>query len=370
MSEYKLIQAEEFHDAEHLLAALQRRDGRWAPHPDKWIFRGHADARWSLTPSALRPGSLSEYEYTRGIERRHGHRKQIEKEHSVLRAFVESCDAQGLAIPDDSPMTRAEWRENIQYCAEAAMEGNAQWPPNATLSMLALAQHYGVPTRLLDWTARPLVAAYFAAVEAARWITKATRGPAGVTHLEIWAIDRRGLNILASAAPARDCVLKVVAPSPAHNPNLHAQMGVFTLLTTRRWDPYTRNEDTALDQVLERRFYQLSSHSFAAAPLPWVRRIKLPVTEAPRLLRLLSYEWVSATYLYPGYRGVARGLLERRFWDDPQLDSSVQNRARVSVFAGVGPAEATIAGARANPEDVLAVDAGWDADAMPLTPRG
>jgi hypothetical protein len=90
------------------------------------IFRGHADATWKLLPSLARQArvfDLSE-EATLRIEY---------QAWGEFKTLVHLHLPPAMLVPDDE---RIHW-----------------W---------AVMQHYGVPTRLLDWTASPYVAAYFA----------------------------------------------------------------------------------------------------------------------------------------------------------------------------------------------------------------
>lgn len=164
------IVAECFDSAEAFPDALSPRGYRWQKHhggkagsnrfvlpPGRWLFRGHADSRWKLLPVALR----SDTNLDPWAKPRWGtptsNLAQIFYEQTLLTYYLREADDQGLAVPFDFSQGTIELRESIA------------WPPARVVPALALLQHYGVPTRLLDWTNRRYTAAYFAAREAAEW---------------------------------------------------------------------------------------------------------------------------------------------------------------------------------------------------------
>jgi hypothetical protein len=203
-------------------------------------FRGHADEKWALLPSYDRLG-------------------QRPPETELLNRFRQDAN---LLVSQDKPRSDFDW--------------------------MFLMQHYGVPTRLLDWTESPLTALFFALEQ--KHIKK---------NGALWLLFPHELNnysnlkdknyipafeeadflgnysVTQYAKGTSAGILPLAAIATRNSPRIQAQMGVFTI---------SHQAKTPIDEIEDK------TH---------VIKYEIPAASKTSLLEELSILRISDFQLFP-----------------------------------------------------------------------
>ncbi|HNY40626.1 MAG TPA: FRG domain-containing protein [Bryobacteraceae bacterium] len=252
---------------------------------ERHVFRGQANASWPLQPTLQRSAV--------------GH-DIYRLESGLLRAFRTGASRFLSPVPE----------------------------PDDSLSWLALMQHYGVPTRLLDWTLSPFIAAYFA-VEDAESIG---------SHFSIWSISLQYLQTTARTLLADklkkplDASVRlgdktifndwlprkvdVVAPvaSPTGHDRLFYQRGLFLC---------PGNLENSFEQNIE-----AMADYRPPVEKGWFRKITIPSTQRTAALKALDTMNINRATLFPGLDGYSQHLRQRVELIRPTLGRRIEDYGR------------------------------------------
>jgi hypothetical protein len=164
--------------------------------------------------------------------------------------------------------------------------GNAV--PEDEVECGAIAQHYGMPTRLLDWTLSPYTAAFFA-------FYYAKTGRVDSSHVAVWSLDTSGFGAIAESH-----YFQVVRSKSLHNERIHRQAGKFIAARGELYD---------LGKYLDDR-----PHND-----PILSRYIIPMRDADEALNDMILMGITPADIYPDFEGVAKYVRLRMAFDGFRL---------------------------------------------------
>lgn len=277
---------------------------RWSRQ--NWIFRGQNDARWELMPSLFRYWDTNT---NPGLEL------------ALIDLFIRNANLVNLPIPNNA----------LDYASYAQKPTKRELNTGGSYDfrhvVFAIAQHSGVPTRLLDFTHSPMVAAYFAA-DYVNLYEKL-----GVGSDQLAEYFRQSVAALAEGGDLKKTVTKYWNTVNDAQERLPERIAVWAiqaqdidLLTTLLVldHPYTEilplkmqmglflceTEFVEIDVLRGHRWRSFDTKLMPLAQTNGIYKLTLPWDERHALLELLRRRRIFFGSLLPSYREVAKRTVE------------------------------------------------------------
>ena len=286
-----------------------------------YVFRGQRCSTWHLVPSYCREkGKKRIQEVDKGIGMNvlsiSNYSMDIISEddiHKMSHLFFFLCNEQGLQLP--STNYHVAITNKMLFTQDFSfIEGKGGCTRDYT-RLFSLMQHYGFCTPLLDWSFDPLIAIYFATIDAIRYIVKEYEQLIHYkdefeidddkidnymkklfsSSLSIWALKKNNSKI------NKDMI--IILPEYRGNENLCAQKGIFTLVTSNGPEDSSNRSILNIDELIEKLVNPLN-------PECELIQYNVGYCYLQELFQYLYRNNVNANRLFPGYIGAVKTIEE------------------------------------------------------------
>lgn len=279
---------------------------------DNYIFRGEDSDSYQLYPSALRESGVNKLRHLAGKEVAK-YKNGSELEAAAIVNFYRHANRHGLYVPNLEEF--AEYNLSIDDLYKILWHGDILQPK--FYELYALAQHYYVPTRFLDWTFDIHVALWFAAY--GNFINEDNDNKSQGFSLWIMNYDKtRRLKVKYPETLPRynkkdtNHYLKFVVPPYGNNINLKAQKGILTYLPIQLFEEKLKNGKyfgISLDEcILKTAELDSKMHSITDSKNLYLMKYVFPSEQARDVLCFLKSRGYDLTTIYPGYGRITDAL--------------------------------------------------------------